>query len=100
LTRLYIVGCSHGRIPDMPLHLGHATHVIASSTARQHRGHPQFRPEVTKAEREHTPPELAAWLVELARRTASAVSERLSNVEPQVRIHPARPNETTPQGIA
>lgn len=52
--------------------LGDATHVIASSTARQHRGHARFRPEVTKAEREHTPPLLAEWLVELARRTRVA----------------------------
>ncbi len=26
------------------------------------------KPHVTKAEREHTPPELARWLVDLARR--------------------------------
>ncbi len=70
LTKLYICGCEHEDVPDIPLRLGGATHVIASSTARQHRGHPQFRPEVTKAEREHTPPELARWMVDLARRCA------------------------------
>ena len=66
-TRLYIVGCSPLNIPDMPMVLGEASHTIASSKARQHRDHPQFRPEVTKAEREHTPPQLAQWLVGLAR---------------------------------
>ena len=59
-TLLYIVGCDPCDLPPIPY--------IASSKARQHRDHPQFRPEVSKAEREHTPPELAAWLVELARR--------------------------------
>jgi hypothetical protein len=67
-TWLYVVGCAPHRIPEIPMRLGEATHVIASSRQRQNRGHPQFRPEVTKAEREHTPPALAAWLVELARR--------------------------------
>jgi hypothetical protein len=67
-TWLYIVGIGSRGIPDVPLRPGAATHVIASSTARQHRGHPMFRPEVTKAEREHTPPSLAEWLVALARR--------------------------------
>ncbi len=32
------------------------------------RGVPRTLKIVTKAEREHTPPELAAWLVEVARR--------------------------------
>jgi len=67
-TWLYIVGCDPLDIPNIPLVLGESTHVIASSSMRQKRNHPQFKPEVTKAEREHTPLELAAWLVELARR--------------------------------
>jgi hypothetical protein len=67
-TLLYIKGVKPNDIPDMPIKLEEPTHVIASSTARQHRGHPRFRPEVTKAEREHTPPALAYWLVDLASR--------------------------------
>ena len=70
LTRLYIVGIEPYELPDFPMVLGRASHVIASSSARQNRSHPDFRPEVTKSEREHTPPALAAWLVELARRCA------------------------------
>ena len=35
----------------------------------QSRKRTDYRPHITKAEREHTPPEFAAWLVELARRT-------------------------------
>ena len=63
-TKLYIVGCEPQDIPDMPMVLGHATHVIGD-VGRAGFGN---RPEITKAEREHTPPELAAWLVDLARR--------------------------------
>jgi hypothetical protein len=73
LTWLYIVGCAPADIPDMPLALGEATHVIGTSGRRRdggrlHKGDAGWRPEVTKAEREHTPPELAAWLVDLAQR--------------------------------
>jgi hypothetical protein len=63
-TLLYIVGCAPAQIPDMPLSLAYPTHVINSRL--------KTRPECTKAEREHTPPALAAWLVELARRCGGA----------------------------
>jgi len=73
LTLLYIVGCAPAQVPDMPVVLGGSSHVIAQSRTladgtRLVKGMPGWRPEVSKAEREHTPPELAAWLVELARR--------------------------------
>ncbi|MBS0227628.1 MAG: hypothetical protein JSS23_02915 [Proteobacteria bacterium] len=61
-TWFYIVGCEPGCIPTVPMVLGEATHVVQS------RKRQDYRPHITKAEREHTPPELAAWLVELARR--------------------------------
>ena len=62
-TRLYIVGCDPHLIPEIPMTLDYPTHVIGGS------GRAAFgnkKPEVSKAEREHTPPELAAWLVKLA----------------------------------
>jgi hypothetical protein len=65
-TLLYIVGIEPSQIPDMPMRLGEATHVIGD-VGRARLGN--NRPEVTKDEREHTPPALAEWLVELARRT-------------------------------
>lgn len=73
LTWLYIVGCIPSQIPLMPLVLGSASHIIGSSGrrvdgSRLHKGDAGWRPECTKAEREHTPHELALWLVELARR--------------------------------
>lgn len=74
-TLLYIVGCRPNDIPDLPsISLGSGTHVIAQDTRkgnggrRLQKGDLGWRPFVTHAEREHTPPKLAAWLVELARR--------------------------------
>lgn len=76
-TLLYIVGCEPANVPAMPLVLGDATHVIGAGGRRRdggrlHKGDAGWRPEVTKAEREHTPPALAKWLVELAQRCTVA----------------------------
>ncbi|MBK1614989.1 hypothetical protein CKO44_16085 [Rubrivivax gelatinosus] len=75
-TRLYIVGVAPRDIPVIPMRLGEASHVIAMDKSprrgqigRLRKGMPGWRPEVSKPEREHTPPALAEWLVELARRT-------------------------------
>lgn len=67
-TFLYIVGCVPAELPVFPMVLGEASHVIGSSGRRRDGSRLSGRPEVTKAEREHTPPALAAWLVDLARR--------------------------------
>ena len=74
-TLLYIVGCAPAQIPAMPIVLGEASHVIAPSGRnrageRRRKGDPGWRPECGKAEREHTPAELAHWLVALAQRCA------------------------------
>lgn len=61
-TWFYVVGCEPGDIPNLPLVLGEATHVVQS------RKRQDCRPHITKSEREHTPLPLAEWLVELARR--------------------------------
>lgn len=62
LTWLYIVGVHPDELPELPPP-GEPTGVI-----KPQRGVPRTLKIVTKAEREHTPPALAAWLVELARR--------------------------------
>lgn len=72
-TLLYIVGCEPADVPELPFRLGKATHVIAQSRTRpdgtrKRKGDPDWMPEVTPREREHTPPALAAWLVDLANR--------------------------------
>jgi len=68
-TLLYIVGSEPKDILPIPLKIGEATHVIQS---RKRCG---YRPHVTKAEREHTPPALAEWLVELASRCCPNAKE-------------------------
>lgn len=75
-TLLYIVGISPAELDPFPIKLGEATHVIAQGRqarpdlgrGRLKKGVPGWRPEVTPREREHTPPALAEWLVDLARR--------------------------------
>lgn len=59
-TWLYIVGAHPDDLPKLPPP-GTPTHVIRGDREA-------VLPSVTKAEREHTPPQLAEWLVELARR--------------------------------
>ena len=59
-TWLYIVGVGRKDIPNMPIQLHEATHVVQST---RH----DSRPHISKADRERTPPAFARWLVELAR---------------------------------
>ena len=71
LTRFYVVGILPRDLPSFPLVLGRAPCVISSSSPRKSGVRPGrewagYRPEVTKSEREHTPAELAAWLVGVA----------------------------------
>lgn len=72
LTTLYFCGVNPADLPEVPMRIGEATHVIASS--RQRQNDPGSRPRTTKSEREHTPKALAEWLVEAARRTALATT--------------------------
>ncbi|CAN0621080.1 conserved protein of unknown function [Burkholderia multivorans] len=66
-TWFYIVGCAPGDLPDIPLVLGDAPCVVGTSGRRADGSRAKSRPEITKAEREHTPPLLAKWLVQVAR---------------------------------
>jgi hypothetical protein len=61
-TWLYIVGTDPGEVGRIPVRHGSPTHCIRPTKA-----YPRL-PSVTKPEREHTPPALAQWLVDLARR--------------------------------
>lgn len=67
-TWLYIVGCMPAELPPVPLVLGEAPFVVSTSGRRKDGSRAGYRPEIKKSEREHTPIELAKWLVELARR--------------------------------
>ncbi|PZU51886.1 MAG: hypothetical protein DI561_15030 [Thauera sp.] len=66
-TKLYIVGCAPRSIPPIMFKLEEPTHVVSPSS-RIRKGMPAYRPQLRKAEREHTPPDLARWLVDLASR--------------------------------
>jgi hypothetical protein len=69
-TLLYIVGCQPSDIPPYPFRLGEATHVIQT---RKRSGQ---RPDVSKAEREHTPLALALWLVQIALRCRTTATRQ------------------------
>ena len=65
----YVCGCEPADLPEIPLKIGEASHVI-DTTKRLARGTPGWRPCVNKRERDATPPALAAWLIETAKRAA------------------------------
>lgn len=69
-TWFYVAGLDPRDLPEIPYRIGRAERVITNVRGLR-AGMPGFRTECTKAEREHTPPALAAWLVETARRSAS-----------------------------
>jgi hypothetical protein len=64
-TWLYICGISPSEIPAYPISLNAVQYKIGA-LARQKS---KQKKEVTKSEREHTPPALAEWLVALAKST-------------------------------
>jgi hypothetical protein len=70
-TFLYIVGVEPKDVPPIPIRLEEPEYVVSpSSNIRL--GHPNYRPQLCKPEREATPLALAKWLVELARSCAHA----------------------------
>lgn len=69
-TYLYIVGLRPAELPALPIRLGEASHVVTQpgrrkKSPRKKKGDIGWRPEISKAEREHTPAELAKWLIEV-----------------------------------
>lgn len=62
-TWLYIVGCPLDQLPRKPARK-EPTHVVGS----RKRGSAQALPTLAKSLRDYTPPEFAAWLVEIARK--------------------------------
>jgi len=66
-TLLYICGCPPSNIPPKSWRPGEPLYVISASKRKRQTG-ATMRPEVSRAEREGTPPEFAEWLCEIARR--------------------------------
>lgn len=68
-TWLYIVGAKPRDLPAVTLRLGEAEFVVASGSLARGRALSQGgKKGITKANREHTPPQFALWLLEVARR--------------------------------
>jgi hypothetical protein len=67
-TLLYIVGCAPADVPDIPYVMGDAPCVVEVACKQKDGTRSKRRPAITKAEREHTPPQFAQWLVDLAKR--------------------------------
>lgn len=72
LTRFYVVGQDYEALMEAlpPARAERPSHVVAPAHGMR-AGHPDWRPIITKSEREHTPPALAAWLVDVASRCAA-----------------------------
>jgi hypothetical protein len=64
-TWLYIVGIEPADLPPLPFALGDPAFVVNTSKRVGATGR---RPEISKADREHTPQALAEWLCEVTRR--------------------------------
>lgn len=67
-TWLYIVGVSPSEVPSYIVRFDAITHTV-STTMRRGRSYFKPKPEISKKDREATPPAFAAWLVELAKMT-------------------------------
>jgi hypothetical protein len=83
-TYLYIVGIPPVEIPDFDFSLAYATHIVGTPGRRKDgtrlkKGDYGYRPEISKAEREHTPIELACYLVALALKIQNYKNTRGTN---------------------
>lgn len=63
---LYICGCSQDDLPPIPMRFDAITHVIGFNKKNKFGRVDKTKKEVTRAEREHTPIELAKWLIKVA----------------------------------
>lgn len=82
-TWLYVCPKVRGfELPPMPQRAGQPTHCV-----RPTKGYPRL-PSITKAEREHTPPELSRWLVEVARRCVGWIDPGFACEVPDAPAHP------------
>lgn len=65
-TLLYICGCNQGDLPPVPMRFDAIEFVVSSCKRNKFGRRGTGKKEITKAEREHTPVELARWLIEVA----------------------------------
>lgn len=65
-TLLYVCGCTQADLPPIPLRFDAITHVIGFNKKNKFGRVDKTKKEVTRAEREHTPVELAKWMIKVA----------------------------------
>lgn len=75
LTLLYIVGCTFKDLPPIPYRMGESEFVVGTSGRRRNGTRYKHKKEISKAEREHTPVDLAKWLCE----TAAIIGKKRGN---------------------
>lgn len=86
-TWFYVVGADLRQLPQIPFSMALPTRYVVAKTGRR-KGMPGWMPNMNTAERESTPPALAAWLVEAARVCRVGVAAR---PDPQSsRVHQGR----------
>lgn len=85
-TLLYICGCSEKELPPIPIRFDAVTHCVTVNKKNRFGRRTGNKKEITRAEREHTPVELAKWLIEVAKICNNKITERQLD-EPQ-RIQP------------
>ena len=86
-TWFYVVGADLRQLPQIPFSMALPTRYVVAKTGRR-KGMPRWMPAMNTAEREATPPALAAWLVEAARVCRVGVAAR---PDPQSsRVHQGR----------
>lgn len=66
-TWLYVCGCRPRATPDIPYDMSEGTHYIARDNRAGVQSRNKGKIRLPAAEREHTPPDFARWLVQLAR---------------------------------
>jgi hypothetical protein len=65
-TLLYICGCCQGDLPPIPMRFDAVTHCVNVNKKNKFGRRPGVKKEITRAEREQTPIELAKWLIAVA----------------------------------
>jgi hypothetical protein len=65
-TLLYICGCKQSELPPIPLRFDAITHVVGLNKKNKFGRVNDNRKEITRAEREQTPVDLAKWLIKVA----------------------------------
>ena len=70
-TLIYVCGCTQAELPSIPMRFD-AVEYTVSSRIKKKSGR-RTKKEITKSEREHTPNDLAKWLIKVAIKCKSPI---------------------------